>query len=78
MSISSVSSERSAVDVRVDDESLRVIFSDGTQALGPLSYSRRLQNATPEQRRNWRWLGRHSGIHWPDVDEDLSVLGIIR
>ena len=66
------------IDVAVNDDILRVIFSDGSQAAGPISYSPRLQAATLQQRQNWTWIGRRSGIHWPEIDEDLSVSGIIR
>jgi hypothetical protein len=55
-----------------------VIFSDGTESVLPLSYSSRLAAASPEERQNWEWLGNRSGIHWPEVDEDLSVSGIVR
>lgn len=65
--------EPRAVSVRVDEEQLWVEADDGRELAVPLSRFPRLANATPEQRANWRFLGRGIGIHWPDVDEDVSV-----
>ena len=70
--------KREPVDVLVDEKSLSVLFSDGTRVSLPVSYSTRLQSASSEQRSHWQWIGRRTGIHWPDVDEDLSVSGIVR
>jgi Protein of unknown function (DUF2442) len=67
-----------AVDVTTDDSSLRVVLADGRELTVPLEWFPRLRDATPEQRRNWRLIGRGQGIHWPDVDEDISVAGLFR
>jgi len=69
---------RQPVDVRVDTANIRLVFSDGSEVLTPLSLFPRLQEATEEQRRHWEWIGSHHGIHWPDVDEDIAVHTLIR
>jgi len=61
----------------VTDEDLIVDLSDGRQLWVPLAWFPRLDGATPEQRKNWRFIGDGEGFHWPDVDEDLSVAGMI-
>jgi len=67
-----------AVDVASDDDNLTVDFADRRRLTVPLAWFPRLLHATPDQRRNWRLIGDGQGIHWPDVDEDLSVRGLLR
>lgn len=67
-----------AVDVQADDTALRVTLADGRELSAPLEWFPRLRDATPAQRRNWRLIGRGQGVHWPDVDEDISVAGLMR
>jgi hypothetical protein len=67
-----------AVDVRTDDVLLHVTLADGREVAVPLEWFPRLRDATPEQREHWRFIGRGQGIHWPDVDEDISVEGLLR
>jgi hypothetical protein len=67
-----------AVDVVADDDNLTVDLADGRRLTVPLAWFPRLLHATADQRRNWRFLGDGQGIHWPDVDEDLSVSGLLR
>jgi hypothetical protein len=67
-----------AVRVRVDDDGLAIDLADGRRLIVPLAWSPRLLRATPAQRRNCRLIGDGQGIHWPDVDEDLSVEGLLR
>ncbi|NUB22413.1 DUF2442 domain-containing protein, partial [Azospirillum formosense] len=71
------------VDLRIkavllDDERLTVDLMDGRSIAVPLAWYPRLFDATPEQRRNWEIAGGGYGIHWPDVDEDLSTEGLLR
>jgi hypothetical protein len=66
-----------ALDVSFDTERLHVTLSDGRWISVPLAWFPRLHRATPEQRRRWELIGRGIGIHWPDVDEDLSVAGLL-
>ncbi len=78
MSTSAVELDATAVDVTTDDSSLRVVLADGRELAVPLEWFPRLRDATPEQRKNWRLIGRGQGIHWADVDEDISVAGLLR
>lgn len=64
--------------VSLDDERLTVELMDGRAIAVPLAWYPRLFDATPEQRRNWEIAGGGYGIHWPDVDEDLSTEGLLR
>jgi hypothetical protein len=66
-----------AVEVRVTARSIRLKLNDGRSFQVPLSVSKRLLRATPTQRRNLRFIGKGLGMHWPDVDEDLSVDGLL-
>jgi len=59
------------------DDSLVCELADGRTITVPLAYYPRLLHATPEQRNDFRWIGRGSGIHWPQIDEDLSVRGFL-
>lgn len=78
MTSSSPSVDPRAVDVATDDDSLVVDLADGRRLTVPLAWFPRLLHAKPDQRRNWRLIGDGQGIHWPDVDEDLSVSGLLR
>jgi hypothetical protein len=78
MSISAGRLDATATDVEVTDDALRVVLADGREVVAPLVWFPRLIEATPEQRRNWRLIGRGQGIHWPDVDEDVSVSSLLR
>ena len=77
MSTSAVRMDPTAVDVSVSDV-LHVVLADGRELSAPLVWFPRLLDATPTQRTRWRLIGRGEGIHWPDVDEDVSVLGLLR
>ena len=76
MSTLTLSNEPIAVDVEVTDSAIRVALEDGRELSVPVEWFPRLRKATPEQRKNWRLIGRGEGIHWPDVDEDISVIGL--
>lgn len=67
-----------AVDVGFTEDALQVRLSDGREILAPLEWFPRLRDATPEQRRNWRFIGRGIGMHWEDVDEDIAVATLLR
>ncbi len=62
-----------AIDVEVSDLALKLILSDGRELSAPLAWFPRLRDANAAQRANWRRIGRGHGIHWPDLDEDVSV-----
>ena len=65
-------------DVRVTDDAISVDLFDGRTITVPLAWFPRLLHATPEQRANWRIAGAGYGIHWPDIDEDLSTRGLLQ
>jgi hypothetical protein len=67
-----------ATAVAVTDDQLLVVLADGRELAAPLAWFPRLAEATAEQRKNWRLIGRGLGIHWPDVDEDISVASLLR
>lgn len=67
----------SAHQVTVTEETLTAELSDGRTISVPLVWYPRLVHATPEERSNWRLIGNGEGIHWPDLDEDISVENII-
>ena len=67
-----------AKEVTITDDELSVILADGRRITVPLAWFPRLLRATAAQRSNFELLGDGQGIHWPDVDEDLSVAGLLR
>jgi len=74
MSSSNIQVDRArAQNVTVTDESLIVELSDGRTISAPLAWYPRLLNGVAEERNNWRLIGGGEGIHWPALDEDLSV-----
>ena len=64
--------------VELDDDRLTVELMDGRAIAVPLVWYPRLAKATARQRRNWELAGGGYGIHWPDIDEDLSTDGLLR
>ena len=65
-------------DVRLTEDTLGVDLIDGRTIRVPLAWYPRLLHATLEQRNNWEICGGGYGIHWPDIDEDLSTDGLLR
>jgi hypothetical protein len=78
MNISAKVTDERVLDVRFDDHRLIVDLMDGRTISVPLAWYPRLADATPEQRAHWEKCGGGYGIHWPDVDEDLSTEGLLR
>jgi hypothetical protein len=78
MPISAVRFDATAIQVSVTDDRLLVTLADGRELAAPLAWFPRLSDATAAQRKNWRLIGRGQGIHWPDVDEDISVANLLR
>ena len=66
-----------AEDVTVSDDTLCVDLSDGRSISVPLAWYPRLLRATSAERKRWRLIGRGLGIHWEDLDEDISVEGLL-
>lgn len=66
-----------ATAVEVTDDELSVTLADGRRLRVPLVWYPRLLHAVAAQRRNWELIGDGQGIHWPEIDEDLSVAGLL-
>jgi hypothetical protein len=64
--------------VHCDDDHLTVDLMDGRSIVVPLAWYPRLLEASPAERANWQHASGGYGIHWPDIDEDLSVAGLLR
>jgi len=77
MPISAIKVDATAVDVAVTDERLTVTLADGRELSAPLAWFPRVLEATDEQRRKWRFIGGGQGIHWPEIDEDISVASLL-
>jgi hypothetical protein len=78
MGILALGADERVKGVRVTEESLGVDLMDGRTITVPLAWYPKLLNATAEQRNNWQIAGGGYGIHWPDIDEDLSTEGLLR
>ena len=78
MGILALSADERVKDVRFTEEHLSVDLADGRTISVPILWYPRLQNATPQQRNNWEVCGAGYGIHWPEIDEDLSTEGLLR
>ena len=78
MNISVKVADERVLDVRCDEHSLIVDLMDGRTISAPLAWYPRLLRATPEQRAHWETCAAGYGIHWPDIDEDLSTEGLLR
>jgi len=67
-----------AREVQVTEDELIVLLVDGRRLSVPLAWFPALVRAAPEQRQRFELLGDGEGVHWPDIDEDLSVAGLLR
>ncbi|MBM3289076.1 MAG: DUF2442 domain-containing protein [Candidatus Hydrogenedentes bacterium] len=77
MSILKIETAVQASEVFVSDHELTVRLVDGRTISAPLAWFPRLLHATPLQRATWEFLGDGEGIHWPEIDEDISVEGLL-
>jgi hypothetical protein len=66
------------LDVQFTEDTISVCLRDGRVISVPLVWYPRLLDATASQRKNWKIAGGGYGIHWPDIDEDLSTEGLLR
>lgn len=66
-----------AENVTITEDTLRVDLSDGRTISVPLAWFPRLVHATAKERNNWRLIGNGQGIHWEEIDEDISVEGLL-
>src|SRR5881227_278019 len=75
--MSILTAEAKAQNVMVTDDTLAVDLSDGRTISVPLAWYPRLLHGTPAERSNWRFIGDREGIHWPDLDEDISIANLL-
>ena len=73
-----VAKEPRATRVEFSEDALVVHLEDGRTLFAPLEWFPRLRDAKDKDRNNWRFIGKGSGIHWPTLDEDISVPGLLR
>jgi hypothetical protein len=64
-------------DITVTEDTITAQLMDGRTISVPLAWSWRLSEATPKQRANWEIIGDGHGVHWPDIDEDISAEGML-
>ncbi len=69
--------EPKIVDLRITEAEITAYLMDGRTVSVPLAWSWRLSEATTAQRNNWELIGDGIGIHWPEIDEDISVEGML-
>ena len=77
MNTLAVKVEPRVVDLSFTSDSLRVILADGREVSAPLEWFPRLRDANAKQRKNWRLIGQGIGIHWEEIDEDISVNSLL-
>jgi hypothetical protein len=78
LDVRDVEFDSAAVDVTVNEDAIMVRLADGREISAPLAWYPRLLDATPEQRNKWQIIGGGYGINWEDLDEDISVRGLLR
>ena len=66
-----------AIDVIISADSFSVVLEDGREMSVSYAYFPRLATATDSQRKKWRFIGKGSGLHWDEVDEDISIASIL-
>ncbi len=65
-------------EISFDSDILKVFLSDGREISVPLEWFPKLRDASSEARQNWRLIGRGLGVHWPELDEDISLEGLLQ
>ncbi len=67
-----------AMDCEISQDTISVILGDGRTVSAPLEWFPRLLHATSAERKNWALIGNGEGLHWPEVDEDISVASLLQ
>ena len=78
MAISRIKADERVMNLHINDAEITVALMDGRSISVPLAWYPRLLDATAQQRGNWEICGGGYGIHWPEIDEDLSTEGLLR
>lgn len=77
MSISIINKSNNAINIAFSDAKMIVFLEDGRELAIPLEWFPRLRKATHEQLKKWRFIGRGEGIHWEEIDEDISIENLL-
>ncbi|MBE0572668.1 MAG: DUF2442 domain-containing protein [Ignavibacteriaceae bacterium] len=77
MSTLAIKVEPKVVDLSFTSDALKVVLADGREISAPLEWFPRLRDANDKQRKNWRLIGKGIGIHWEDIDEDISIKSLL-
>ena len=77
MSFSVVSKSKNAINILFSDSKMIVFLEDGRELLIPLEWFPRLRKATVEQLSKWRFIGNGEGVHWEEIDEDISIENLL-
>ena len=78
MNILTINKSNLAIDVSFTEDKMIVFIEDGRELAVPLAWFSSLKNATPKQLKNWRFIGKGEGIHWEELDEDISIEGLLK
>lgn len=73
MSILTINKSRFAIDISFSEDKMEVFLEDGRELSVPLAWFPCLRNASKEQLNNWRFIGKGEGVHWEELDEDVSI-----
>jgi len=77
MSILTINKSKFATSLSFSDTKMIVEFEDGRELSVPLEWFRKLRNATKEELEKWRFIGKGEGIHWEELDEDISIENLL-
>lgn len=77
MSILTINKSKFASDVTFTETKMMIYFEDGRELSVPLEWFQKLRNATSEQLEKWRFIGKGEGIHWEELDEDISIENLL-
>jgi hypothetical protein len=78
MTILAIKFDDHAIDVTFTESALHFVLADGREISAPLEWFPKLRDASDAQRKNWRLIGNGIGVHWPDIDEDISVKSLMK
>lgn len=77
MGFSVISKSSNAVDIAFEDSKMIVFLEDGRELSIPLEWFPRLRKASEEQLKKWRFIGKGEGVHWEEIDEDISIENLL-
>ncbi|MCB9033796.1 MAG: DUF2442 domain-containing protein [Chitinophagales bacterium] len=77
MSILTINKSKLATDISFNESKMIILFEDGRELSVPLEWFNKLRNASKKQLENWRFIGKGEGIHWEDLDEDISIENLL-